>query len=138
MNSSNKDWFETVAYEIEVIEAAPCRAFHKVGQKFLLNDYTTPEGICIESFHGMYPLLFSGRVGSDFKQLRSESTNQRIYNCPSRVVKFQVTRFNQCNNCGEKTELEDLLETKKEYDDYSLDILVCRKCLQIITHERIK
>lgn len=133
MNTSERNWFESIAFELEVIEAGSCRAFHQIGQKFHIKNYTAPEGLCIESLHNMYPLLYSGRLECDFKNLGSKNSNRLVYKCPSRVVKFNILRFFQCNNCGEKTEKVDLLETKKDYGDFSLDLKVCRNCLRKIS-----
>ena len=127
-SETNKDWFENVGYEIEVIKTAPCRAYHKVGQKYTINDFTTPEGLCIESFHAMYPLLFAGRIDGDFTQLGSKDKDRRIFNCPARVVQFQIQKFFQCNNCGKKVKKEELKQSKKEYENFSLDVLVCDNC----------
>ena len=128
MNSVEKDWFESVGYEVEVIEAAPCRAFHEKGQKYQIKDYTTPEGLCLETLHAMYPLLFAGRIEGDFTKFGSENKDERIFNCPARVVKFKVKRFYQCNSCGHRFAKEELQLAKKEYNDFVLDVNVCSSC----------
>jgi hypothetical protein len=84
----------------------------------------------------MYPLIFSGRLGCDFRKFGSDNPNERIYKCPSRVVHFNISRYFQCNNCGKKTEEQELFETKKKYDGFTLDIQVCTNCLRKISQER--
>jgi uncharacterized repeat protein (TIGR04076 family) len=128
MSSREKDWFESVGYEIEVIEAASCRAFHEKRQKFEIENYTTPEGLCMEAFHSMYPLLFAGKIEGNFNKLGSDDNNTRIFNCPSRVVQFQIKRYFQCNTCGYRVNKEELQQAKKEYNDFVLDVNVCSTC----------
>ncbi|MHA1399096.1 MAG: TIGR04076 family protein [Candidatus Heimdallarchaeaceae archaeon] len=130
--SSNREWFESVGYEIEVIETGECRAFHKVGETFKIHDFTTPEGICIEAFHDIYPLLFAGRVNADFRLLGSSESDIKIHSCPSKVVKFKITRFYQCNNCGKRAKKEDLKFAKKEFSGKLFDFLVCNDCFDLL------
>ena len=133
MNEEIK-WHENVGFEIEVIKDALCRANHKVGQKFDIKDYLTPKGLCMEAFHDMYPLIFAGRIDADFTVLGSKDKNERVYTCPSRDIQFKITRFYQCNNCGYKTEKEDLKQTQRNYGHVTLDVLVCPSCHEELVH----
>ncbi len=132
--SSNKDWYENIGYEIEVIKESLCRAEHKEGQKFMINSYLTPEGLCMEVFHDIYPLLFAGRINGDFTLLGSDNKNERIYTCPSREIQFKISRFFQCNNCGFRTEKKNLKQIKKKYEHLTLDVLVCSPCYEELIH----
>ncbi|MBU7013376.1 MAG: TIGR04076 family protein [Theionarchaea archaeon] len=101
-----KLWKEPIKFEVEILEvASACRAQHEKGQTFTF-DWNTPKGICGESFAGMYPILFALRTGGDMQMLGSPNRNSRVYTCPSRVVKFRITAWEQCPLCGSKEELE--------------------------------
>lgn len=95
-----------MTFDIEIVEAKFCRAGHKKGQKFQFA-WNTPEGMCGESFVGMYPVLFSLRLGGNMELLGDEERNVRVYTCPSRVVRFRITAAEQCPFCGNKENLEN-------------------------------
>ncbi len=133
MDSStfSTQWRETTLFEVEITEVkSACRANHKKGEKFEF-DWNTPEGMCGEAFSGMYPLLFSLRVGGDMKLLGSDERNTKVYTCPSRVVTFKITAVELCSLCGKREGLEDceiLIEGKP------MSLRVCRECR--VTHGR--
>ena len=128
--SQEKEWYENVGYEILVSKEGSCRAMHHLGQLFVIDDYTTPKGMCMEAFHSMYPLLFAGRIKGDFKDLGSEEDDIRLFNCPSREVQFYIQRFYQCNNCGKRVKFNELTKIKKNFEYFSIDILACSDCLK--------
>lgn len=76
----HKLWREPVRFEVEVVEVtSACRAAHKKGEKFVFS-WNTPEGMCGEAFVGMYPVLFSLRIGGDMTLLGAEEKKcQRIH-----------------------------------------------------------
>ncbi|MGC1120298.1 MAG: TIGR04076 family protein [Candidatus Methanofastidiosia archaeon] len=120
-----KVWKEPMIFEVEIVEvASACRAEHKKGQTFTF-DWNTPQGVCGESFVGMYPILFSLRVGGDMQMLGSPDKNTRVYTCPSRVVKFRITAREQCSLCGSTEELESCLIT---VGDSRMNLKVCSQC----------
>ena len=125
---SQKDWYEEFGFVLEVIEAAECRANRKIGQKFLIDDYTSPAGLCIETLHAIYPLLFSMRLGVDMQKFGSDEKDIRIIKCPTNVIKFKIERFHQCNNCGKKTESDELFDRIKKYEKFDLTVKVCKNC----------
>ena len=127
---SETEWFESVGYKIEIVKTGFCRANQKLGQKFLIDSYTTPEGLCIEALHSMYPLLFAGKINADFTLLGSNDIDQRTFTCPSKVVQYSIIRFYQCNNCGKETSKEELRRVSKTYKNLTLDILACPECIK--------
>jgi uncharacterized repeat protein (TIGR04076 family) len=123
-----KLWKEPVRFEVEIVEvASACRAEHEKGQKFTF-DWNTPQGICGESFVGMYPVLFALRVGGDMQMLGSPDKNTRVYTCPSRVVKFRIAAREQCSLYGSTQELESCLIT---VGDSPMIVKVCSQCREI-------
>lgn len=130
--TTESDWFESIGFEIVVAKTGLCRAMHEVGQQFIVNGYHTPQGLCIEAFHNMYPLLFAGRIGCDFTQLGSENEDMRIFNCPTGEVQFLIQRFYQCNNCGQRVNQEELKRQQREYDYFSVELLACEECMDKI------
>ncbi|MBD3192599.1 MAG: TIGR04076 family protein [Candidatus Heimdallarchaeota archaeon] len=131
-NILEKDWYEDYGFLITVVEEGNCRAFHKKGQKFEINDYTTPKGLCFETAHAIYPLLFAMRLDADVTKLGAEESNIRFFNCPAREIKFKIERFRQCNNCGKKIEKEELFDREKQYENYSLNLKVCSECAKLL------
>lgn len=117
-------WKEPVTFEVEVIEAKYCRAYHKKGEKFQFS-WNTPEGMCGEAFVGMYPVLFSLRLEGDMRLLGSEVKNERVYTCPSKVVKFIIRAVEQCNLCGKKENLENF---EIIVGDRTRTIRLCPQC----------
>ena len=67
-----KDWYENYGLELEVLESGGCRAYHKKGQKFLIDDYTSPKGLCIEVIHAFYPQFFAMLRDIDMRKLGSK------------------------------------------------------------------
>ncbi|TRO55244.1 hypothetical protein E2P64_07400 [Candidatus Bathyarchaeota archaeon] len=65
-----KLWQEPVQFNITVVKEGACRADHHLGETFEFS-WKTPEGMCPESFVGMYPLLQSLRVLGDMRELGS-------------------------------------------------------------------
>ncbi|MBU7024413.1 MAG: TIGR04076 family protein [Theionarchaea archaeon] len=123
-----KLWREPVKFEVEIVEvASACRAEHKKGQTFTF-DWNTPQGVCGESFVGMYPLLFALRVGGDMQMLGSPDKNMRVYTCPSRVVKFKIAAREQCSLCGGTEELESCLIT---VGGSPMKLKVCSQCKRV-------
>ena len=118
-------WREPVTFEVEVIEVkSACRAEHKEGERFTFS-WRTPEGMCGEAFVGMYPVIFSLRVGGNMKLLGSEHENIRVCNCPGRVVQFKIEAVEQCPLCGNRNDLEPC-EILIEETPYTFKI--CPKC----------
>jgi len=120
---------EVVSFRVVVINDGNCRANHKVGQKFEFS-WRSPEGICTESLVGMYPILHSMRVFGDMRELGSSEHNVRVYNCPSREIKFRIEALYKCNICGNKLQVtKDGVEslqlrcTKPEFP-----LRVCESC----------
>jgi uncharacterized repeat protein (TIGR04076 family) len=100
------NWEEPVSFSVTVVDEGNCRAEHKVGQKFEFS-WKSPEGLCTESLVGMYPVLHSLRVFGDMRELGSSDRNVRIYNCPSREIKFRIEAFYKCNICGNPLPVDD-------------------------------
>ncbi len=92
-------WQEPVQFKITIVKEGNCRANHHLGETFGFS-WKTPEGLCPESFVGMYPLLQSLRVRGDMRELGSPQRNLRVYTCPSRVIQFQLEAIYHCNVCG--------------------------------------
>ncbi|MFX0078072.1 MAG: TIGR04076 family protein [Candidatus Hermodarchaeota archaeon] len=122
---------EPVQYRVTVIEEGNCRAAHKKGETFEF-DWKTPEGFCPESFVGMYPILHSLRVMGDMRELGSTHRNVRIYNCPSRVIKFQIEAIYRCNLCGRKLSLDDTgaFGQKLENPEANINVRICPDCYE--------
>ncbi|MFW9767218.1 MAG: TIGR04076 family protein [Candidatus Thorarchaeota archaeon] len=120
---------EVVSFRVTIIEDGNCRAGHKVGQKVEFS-WNSPEGICTESLVGMYPILHSMRVFGDMRELGSRERNMRVYNCPSREIKFKIEAQYSCNICGSELQVgkdgvqsHKLLCTKPEFP-----LRVCESC----------
>lgn len=124
-------WREPVHYQVTVIEDGNCRAAHKKGETFEF-DWKTPEGFCSESFVGMYPLLHSLRVMGDMRELGSPHRNVRIYNCPSRVIKFQIEAIYCCNLCGKKLAIDETgaIGKKLENPEENIYVRICPGCYE--------
>ncbi|MFW9935295.1 MAG: hypothetical protein ACFFDU_07310 [Candidatus Thorarchaeota archaeon] len=124
-------WHEPVQFKITVIKEGGCRAHHKTGDTFECT-WTTPEGLCPESFIGMYPLFQSLRVMGDMRELGSPQRNCRVYNCPSRVIQFQIDATYLCNLCGTTLPIQaneipgHLLENSAK----TIHLRVCSKCFE--------
>lgn len=127
-----KDWFEDYGFLITVAEEADCRASHKKGQTFVINDYTTPKGLCLEAAHAMYPLLYAMRLDADFSSFSPGSSKIRFFYCPPRVIRFKIEKFRQCNNCGKKIENDEFFDREKQYENFSLKVKVCSECAKLL------
>jgi len=131
-------WKEPVQYKVTVVKDGNCRAAHKMGETFEFM-WNTPEGICSESFVGMYPLLHSLRVMGDMRELGSTHRNRRHYNCPSRVIQFQIEAIYRCNLCGTTFPIQDneischMLENKAE----NIHLRVCANCFETHKDKRL-
>ncbi len=111
-------WDEVVRFVVTIIKDGNCRANHKVGERFEFS-WRTPEGICSESFVGMYPIIHSLRVFGDMRELGSPKRNMRIYKCPSREVHFQIEAVYCCNLCGSSLDVRN--------GEIESEILYCKK-----------
>ena len=100
------NWEEPVSFSITVADDGNCRAGHKMGQKYEFS-WRSPEGLCTESLVGMYPVLHSMRVFGDMRELGSSERNVRMYNCPSREIKFRIKASYKCNICGNPLQVSD-------------------------------
>lgn len=125
-----KEWYEEYGFELEVLEAGDCRAYHKVNQKFLIDDYTSPKGLCLEVIHTLYPLIYAMRINGDVRKFGAENENIHTWYCPSKVIRFRIVRFQQCNNCGKKIIDDQFFEREKKFENYSLKMRVCEECLK--------
>lgn len=132
-------WHEPVSFKVEIVKDGNCRADHKKGQVFKF-DWNTPEGMCGESFVGMYPVLHSLRVFGDMRELGSPERNIRVYTCPSRVIQFRIEATHNCNLCGKNLPIEDGEVVSKRIEDKedNLWIRVCSKCFEKHQHKRLK
>jgi len=133
------NWEEAVAFRVTIIDDGNCRANHKVGQKFEFS-WKSPEGICTESLVGMYPILHSMRVFGDMRELGSSERNVRVYNCPSREIKFKIKALYKCNICGSQLQVNQdgvqslqLQCTKPEFP-----LRVCESCYSNYKEKRIE
>jgi len=133
------NWEEVVSFRVTVIDEGNCRANHKVGQEFEFS-WKSPEGICTESLVGMYPILHSMRVFGDMRELGSSERNVRVYNCPSREIKFKIEANYKCNICGSHLQVsQDRVQslqlqcTKPEFP-----LRVCNTCYSKYKDYRIE
>jgi uncharacterized repeat protein (TIGR04076 family) len=122
-------WQEPVQYKISVIKEGACRADHHVGDTFEFA-WKTPAGLCPESFVGMYPLLQSLRVLGDMRELGSPQRTSRVYNCPSRVIQFQVEAIYRCNICGATLPIHnnEIVGQTLENKPANIHLRVCQTC----------
>ncbi|MFX1565579.1 MAG: hypothetical protein ACFFCH_06275 [Promethearchaeota archaeon] len=128
-------WQEPVQFKISVVKEGECRANHKTDDSFKFM-WNTPEGLCSESFVGMYPILHSLRVLGDMRELggpeRSPARNIRIYTCPSRVIQFRIEAQYLCNLCGTPLliETDQSIGHKLENIEANIRLRVCSKCYE--------
>jgi uncharacterized repeat protein (TIGR04076 family) len=129
-------WQEPVQFKVTVVKEGNCRADHKTGQTFEFM-WNTPEGLCSESFVGMYPVLHSLRVMGDMRELggpdRSPARNIRICNCPGRVIQFRIEALYRCNICGATLAIEDdgKIGRKLEHREENIYLRVCPQCYEL-------
>lgn len=123
------NWAEPVNFCVKVTDDGNCRAGHKKGQTYEFS-WGSPKSLCTESLVGMYPVLHSLRVFGDMRELGSSKRNVRVYNCPSREIKFEITALYRCNLCGTTLPVSDvgveshqLMCTKP-----SFPLRVCESC----------
>ena len=124
-------WHEPASFKISVVKDGNCRANHKTGQTFNF-EWRTPEGLCGESFVGMYPVLHSLRVLGDMRELGSAQCNVRVYNCPSRIIQFEIIATYKCNLCGQPLAIKDneIQGNRLENSDHDLWVRVCSACAE--------
>lgn len=122
-------WREPVSYKVTVVKEGYCRADHKKGEIFEF-DWRSPKGICSESFVGMYPILHSLRVWGDMREVGSDQRNVRVYNCPGRVIQFQIEATYYCNLCGQTLPIKDdkVAGQPIENKEQNLHVRVCPDC----------
>jgi uncharacterized repeat protein (TIGR04076 family) len=122
-------WQEPVRFIISVIKEGACRAEHHLGDTFEFS-WKTPEGLCPESFVGMYPLLQSLRLLGDMRELGSPQRNLRVYTCPSRVIQFQVEAIYRCNLCGATLPVQEneILGQTLANKTANIHLRVCQNC----------
>ncbi len=122
-------WNEPVTFTISVVKEGNCRANHKKGQTFEFN-WSTPEGMCGESFVGMYPVLHSLRVLGDMRELGSPHRHIRVYNCPTRVIQFKIEATYRCNLCGRELIITDgeIQSKRLANPEQNLWVRVCPDC----------
>ncbi len=133
------NWKEPVNFKIKIVGDGNCRAGHKVGQEFDFS-YNSPEGICIESLVGMYPVLHSLRVFGDMRELGSPERNVRVYNCPSREIKFEITALYGCNLCGKPLKIinDDIQSHQLICMEPKFPLRVCETCYEDNKSKRIE
>ncbi|NHJ14204.1 MAG: hypothetical protein EAX95_11040 [Candidatus Thorarchaeota archaeon] len=131
-------WHEPVAFRASVLKEGNCRANHKEGQVFEF-DWCTPKGMCGESFVGMYPVLHSLRVFGDMRELGSPHRHIRVYNCPARVIQFEIAATYRCNLCGSELPIEDgeIQSRKLENPEQNLWVRVCSDCSEKYSKMRL-
>jgi uncharacterized repeat protein (TIGR04076 family) len=133
-------WQEPVQFKITVVNEGGCRANHKTGDSFEFM-WNTPEGVCAESFVGMYPILHSLRVLGDMRELggpeRSPARNIRIYTCPSRVIQFRIEAQYRCNLCGAQLPIipDQSIGHTLENSEANIHLRVCSKCYEEHKHQ---
>jgi len=90
-----QDWYqEECAFEAEVlgVRGGPknCRAGHEEGDRFTFA-YRTPEGLCGELYHQVFPLLQALRAKGDMRTFNADNQpNEVTVWCPCRVVRLQL------------------------------------------------
>jgi uncharacterized repeat protein (TIGR04076 family) len=131
-------WHEPVKFKVEIVKDGNCRANHKKGQVFEF-DWCTPEGMCGESFVGMYPVLHSLRVFGDMRELGSPQRNIRVYNCPGRVIQFEIEATYRCNLCGCELPIVDgeVKSNRLENQEQNLWVRVCSDCAEKYSNIRL-
>jgi uncharacterized repeat protein (TIGR04076 family) len=132
-------WYEPVSFKVKIVKDGNCRADHKKGQ-FYEFEWNTPEGMCGESFVGMYPLLHSLRVLGDMRELGSSERNIRIYTCPSRVIQFRIEAIYRCSLCGKTLPIKsgNIVARKIENKENDLWVRVCSDCFKKHQHKILK
>jgi len=78
----------------------------------------------------MYPVLHSLRVLGDMRKVGSGKRNERIYTCPSRVIRFKIVAHYRCNICGSELDIVDgeIRSKRLENLDDNLWVRVCDSC----------
>ncbi|TFG26810.1 hypothetical protein EU527_19310 [Candidatus Thorarchaeota archaeon] len=132
-------WREVVAFRITIIDDGNCRANHKIGEKFEFS-WRAPAGICTESLVGMYPILHSMRVFGDMRELGSSEPNVRVYNCPSREIKFRIEAIYKCSICAGLLEVnqDGIQSSQLRCTKPDFPIRVCETCYYKYKDKRIE
>ncbi len=122
-------WKEPVSFKVTVVQEGNCRAGHKEGEVFEFS-WRSPEGICSESFVGMYPVLHALRLRGDMRELGSPTRNVRVYTCPSRVIRFKIEATYHCHLCNQPLQIRDgeIIEHRLENKEQNLHVRVCPDC----------
>lgn len=135
----SENWNEPVQFTVRVVGEGNCRADHKKAQTFEF-EWNTPEGMCGESFVGMYPVLHSLRVLGDMRELGSSERNVRVYTCPSREIQFEITATYTCNLCGQPLAIKsgEIQAQKIEDSKQNLWVRVCHECAEKHANARLE
>ncbi len=80
------------------VAAGGCRAGHRVGDHFEFG-CCTPDGLCAEAFHGMYPILHAMRLEAD--QPHEAYLTSVTFPCPNAgTVSFEIRRLEMVTSRG--------------------------------------
>jgi len=80
--------------EIEVVkQEGHCSANHRVGEKFLIKNYKTPQGICLSAFHAIWPVARTFLLNG--VQPWDENKDETYVACPDpdNPVVFKIRRI---------------------------------------------
>ncbi|RJQ09462.1 MAG: TIGR04076 family protein [Bacillota bacterium] len=85
---------EPCSFEAEVVSVRGgpenCRCGHEVGDRYSFA-YATPEGLCGEFYHHIYPVLHALRNEAPATNFRPYSSpDEVLLYCPSRVVELRI------------------------------------------------
>ncbi|MFW9794995.1 MAG: hypothetical protein ACFFEE_11860, partial [Candidatus Thorarchaeota archaeon] len=89
---------------------------------------------------GMQNRIHSMRVFGDIRELGSLEGNVRMYNCPSREIKFKVEAFYKCNICGNPLQIGEngVQSLKLHCMKPKFPIRVCKPCYSDHKNKRIE
>ena len=68
-----------------------CVAQHKVGDEFLC-DGLTPQGVCVEAFHALYPSLWTMIMGGSFPWADEDGALRIVCPDANNPVLFELRR----------------------------------------------
>lgn len=80
--------------EITVVrKKGHCSVGHEVGDRFLIKNYKTPEGLCLSAFHAIWPVARTFLL--DGIQPWDENKDETIVACPDpeNLVVFKLRRI---------------------------------------------
>lgn len=70
--------------------AEACRCGHELGDSYTMA-YGTPDGLCGELYHRLFPMLEVLRAGGDVSAFEPTGRQDEVLMwCPSRVVRLKV------------------------------------------------